>query len=237
MNLHTEKEFLVYSNYFSYKLRKLYETNYDQFEQIANFIPNIVYISKEFDSGKNSKYLFFNDDNFFCKAPEMQKLKEIGSSYLPKVSCNILLNHLKHKILLFKNEDDYGRSVRYLQRLDAYGKKTYILTNKLFLRDKNSFFHFSDKVSDLPFIGKYFSAVFEYYHNDFMNWQLLFSLTKQEKKVLKLLSQGLTNKEISETLFTSVETIKTHRKNIYKKLNISSTIEAVKIASIIELIE
>ncbi|TXE15574.1 response regulator transcription factor [Psychroserpens burtonensis] len=47
-------------------------------------------------------------------------------------------------------------------------------------------------------------------------------LTKQEQNVLDLLLEDKTNKNIAETLFISVSTVKTHVNNIYKKLNVNS---------------
>ena len=44
-----------------------------------------------------------------------------------------------------------------------------------------------------------------------------YSLTAQEEKVLNLLIQDLTKKEIADKLFLSVNTIKIHVTNIYKK--------------------
>nr|WP_301287963.1 helix-turn-helix transcriptional regulator [Paenibacillus sp. MSJ-34] len=60
---------------------------------------------------------------------------------------------------------------------------------------------------------------------------MLSRLTRQEMNVLKLLSQGLANKEIAETLNTSTETVKRHCKNIYKKLAVSGRNEAVSLMS------
>lgn len=45
-------------------------------------------------------------------------------------------------------------------------------------------------------------------------------LTEREKEVMVGLSEGLTNKEISETLFISGETVKSHLKNITSKLGV-----------------
>jgi DNA-binding CsgD family transcriptional regulator len=47
-------------------------------------------------------------------------------------------------------------------------------------------------------------------------------LTKQEQNILNLLLEDKSNKEIAETLFVSLSTIKTHVNNIYKKLNVQS---------------
>lgn len=56
------------------------------------------------------------------------------------------------------------------------------------------------------------------------------SLTNREKQILKHIAAGKNNKEISEGLFLSVQTVKTHVKNIFKKLNVNSRFEAAIIA-------
>jgi len=48
------------------------------------------------------------------------------------------------------------------------------------------------------------------------------TLTPQEQKVFELMHQKISNKEIADTLFISLSTVKTHINNIYAKLSISS---------------
>jgi two-component system, NarL family, nitrate/nitrite response regulator NarL len=55
-------------------------------------------------------------------------------------------------------------------------------------------------------------------------------LTKREKEILLLIFTGLTNNEIAEKLFLSADTIKTHRKNMMRKLDIKNTAGLVKYA-------
>ena len=52
--------------------------------------------------------------------------------------------------------------------------------------------------------------------------QLLEKLTPQEQKIVNLMLENKTNKEIASELFVSVSTIKTHINNLYKKLGVSS---------------
>jgi DNA-binding NarL/FixJ family response regulator len=44
------------------------------------------------------------------------------------------------------------------------------------------------------------------------------SLSYRETEIIHLIAEGMTNKQIAEKLFLSIHTIKTHRKNIIKKL-------------------
>ncbi|WP_457618964.1 tetratricopeptide repeat protein [Lutibacter sp.] len=55
-----------------------------------------------------------------------------------------------------------------------------------------------------------------------------FGLSKREIEVLQHISEGLSNDEISEKIFVSNNTIKTHIKNIYSKLDVKNRIQAIK---------
>ncbi|MBU5442506.1 protein kinase [Paenibacillus sp. MSJ-34] len=53
------------------------------------------------------------------------------------------------------------------------------------------------------------------------------SLTEREREVLQLLADGLSNQEIADGLFVTVDTIKVHVKHIYAKLKVKRRIQAV----------
>lgn len=54
-----------------------------------------------------------------------------------------------------------------------------------------------------------------------------FNLTSREIEVIKALSLGLNNKEISEKLFISDRTVNTHRTNIMFKMQVKNVVELV----------
>ena len=55
-------------------------------------------------------------------------------------------------------------------------------------------------------------------------------LTSTETEIVKAIAQGKTTKEIANERFSSVHTITTHRKNIFRKLGINTAHEVVKYA-------
>ncbi len=63
------------------------------------------------------------------------------------------------------------------------------------------------------------------------------SLTKREKDVLLLVTQGESNKSIAEKLVLSEVTVKSHLCNIFKKLNVTNRTQAVLIAMQMNLVE
>jgi len=55
-------------------------------------------------------------------------------------------------------------------------------------------------------------------------------LTTTETEIVKAIALGKTTKEIATERFSSIHTITTHRKNIFRKLGINTAHEAVKYA-------
>jgi LuxR family maltose regulon positive regulatory protein len=52
-------------------------------------------------------------------------------------------------------------------------------------------------------------------------------LSQRELQVLRLIAEGLSNREISERLFRSLDTVKGHNRIIFGKLEVQSRTEAV----------
>jgi len=61
-------------------------------------------------------------------------------------------------------------------------------------------------------------------------------LTKKELETLGHLSEGLYNREIAERSFVTVETVKTHLKHIYRKLDVANRREAIMKAKALGLL-
>jgi len=55
-------------------------------------------------------------------------------------------------------------------------------------------------------------------------------LSNREKEILNLIAEGKTSKDIADTLFIAKTTVDTHRKNMIRKLDLSSGNELVKYA-------
>jgi two-component system, NarL family, response regulator LiaR len=55
-------------------------------------------------------------------------------------------------------------------------------------------------------------------------------ISQRELQVLELMSDGLTNQEIADRLFVSLNTIKTHSSNLYEKLEVKRRTQAIETA-------
>jgi DNA-binding NarL/FixJ family response regulator len=53
-------------------------------------------------------------------------------------------------------------------------------------------------------------------------------LSRREQEILEQLSKGYRYKEIADKLYVSVETVRTHIRNIYEKLQVNNRVDALK---------
>jgi two-component system response regulator NreC len=73
-------------------------------------------------------------------------------------------------------------------------------------------------------------------YNGFNKSGYKIEITKREKEIMELISQGLSNKEIAEKIFVSISTVDAHRYNILKKLEVKNTAEMITKAIKLKLI-
>jgi len=103
----------------------------------------------------------------------------------------------------------------------AHGASGYLLKKNCFSEIINSLKVIAEGGSPLdPQVARYVVRS--------MQISLVSPLSSRETTVLKLLTQGKTYTHISSDLLISSETVKTHIKNIYRKLNVNSKAQAVK---------
>jgi DNA-binding CsgD family transcriptional regulator len=62
------------------------------------------------------------------------------------------------------------------------------------------------------------------------------SITRREYEVLEHMAKGLSNQEIADKLFVSLNTVKTHSSNLFLKLDVKRRTQAVQKAKELELI-
>ena len=120
-------------------------------------------------------------------------------------------NKVKTKIILITFERN-GILYHKAKELNIFG---YLLKEFALVEIENCLNHV---LKDEP----YFSPVIENYFSDQTNNLKIDVLTPAEKRVLKLISQNKSAKEIASVFNISDRTVEKHKENIIKKLNIGS---------------
>ncbi|MDQ3016342.1 MAG: response regulator transcription factor [Bacteroidota bacterium] len=98
-----------------------------------------------------------------------------------------------------------------LEGISAVSEGQSYISRKLQLYPKNATEQDSASMFDESFMSRY-------------------NLTRRELEILGLIAQAKTNLEIAENLYISPQTVGAHRKNIMRKLNISSIAGLVRFA-------
>ncbi|WP_214072665.1 response regulator transcription factor [Mucilaginibacter sp. dw_454] len=126
----------------------------------------------------------------------------------------ILAKHKTVRILILSNRQSRER----IQEIIDLGIKNYVV--KECSREELINAVYSTAKGEQFFCKKTFEALFG---NTLIpeKEESLPQLSPRETELIHLIAEGLTNKEIADKLFLSIHTIKTHRKNIIKKLGFS----------------
>lgn len=62
-------------------------------------------------------------------------------------------------------------------------------------------------------------------------------LTNREYEILQLVAKGMSNQEISTTIFLSISTVKTHLSNLFAKMEVKSRTQAIEKAKRLRIIQ
>ena len=80
------------------------------------------------------------------------------------------------------------------------------------------------------FYPKINDQVFDYFRGKSQANTEMDELSEREKEVIKCLANGMNSKAISNALFISEHTVKTHRRNIMHKLKVKTSAELIRLA-------
>lgn len=67
--------------------------------------------------------------------------------------------------------------------------------------------------------------LYQFREKDLQNSSQAKSLTRREKEILLLISEGISNKQIADQLFISENTVKNHLKNLLEKLELENRVQ------------
>ncbi len=189
------------------------ETIIRSLPQYGDLVPEIVYATRSYELGKMLTdkqptavildYTLFD----FTSAEQLINLSE-GN---------------KHASFLLLSEDltaDFLRNVLFNSQRIGVAYKDASLD---ILRESLRFVvrgerYIAQHATEILFM----KAAKEEHHKD--------DLTQTEREVLKSIAQGKTTKEIAAERFSSIHTINSHRKNIFRKLNVNCAHDAMKYA-------
>jgi DNA-binding NarL/FixJ family response regulator len=172
-------------------------------------------------------------DQFYRTTPDVVlmnvKLPEVDGISLIKEMKKI--NESVHIIIISEYDQPKFIKIAFQGGADAYLLKSNSLVD--FKNCIESVLNGSTYMGEGVSVGPLHRKKAAFYEN---NWSkedafiMKNNLTKREVEILGRIADAKNNKEIAEELYISDQTVSVHRKNIMKKLNVSSTASLIRLA-------
>ena len=234
--IHKERELFPYLLYTYLAVKLGAYVRFHQVDKASEFIKaNQLSANNEVDENNELLYtsyarMLLTESRAKEAESVLNKLHSLAESTKRRerlVEIKILLAVLQH---IQENEE---RAINYLAESLALAEEENLVMHYikegsdisksldiLYRRYPGSNFKFSKK-----FLGKILRAIEK---KSLQKDQASFySLSKREAEVLQLMAEELSNQEIADHLYVSLNTVKAHAKNIYLKLDVDSRIKAV----------
>lgn len=188
--------------------------------------PKIRYI------GKNCKTVIGHDEDEFMQLSIIDFMKRIHPDDLPALQkCFDTINN-------FEPYDPITRRFVLNYRLkNADGKFVHVADEKLaIINDEGRYIYFS-LFRNVP--GKFFHVKLDVYtimkgkyikSDSFIPRQQKAKMTPRQKEVIELLIGGLSNQEIADRLALSINTVKNHKQQVFRRANVNSSLELASYA-------
>ncbi len=164
----------------------------------------------------------------------MHDLSENDKKNMDAPDLSLILNMLR----TYQQQSKVDESTEFFHDFHDYDKHSsgWVYTIMTYSRHLDKIFYIDFNVKQHEAFSNKIQRILEEDIFKKGHIELYESLTKREKEVLRLISLGESNQEISDKLFLSKDTVRTHRNHIWKKLKINTLVDAIKYAQAFDLI-
>lgn len=116
---------------------------------------------------------------------------------------------------------------KIISKAKQYGVNGFIIKNTTATELKEALIQVMEGETVFVLAKDYLTNPVDTVEDDFTK---RFKISPREMEIIQLIKQGMSTKEIADELSLSVFTIETHRKNIFRKLNIASVGQLISFA-------
>jgi DNA-binding CsgD family transcriptional regulator len=185
-------------------------------------------------------------NNWGCErlGTSVTEINAMGEAYYSKYFLKEEFKAIFEGVGKYLGEADFDKQYNYFQRVKLYKEKEYkwfyTVCKLIKIQEgadlKNKMIMLASPVEGIDLM---ISRVHKVLDEDIFiknNYRKFATLTKREKVIIAMISNGKSSKEIAEELFVSIHTINTHRKNIIRKTDCNSFAALLKFALAFELL-
>ena len=211
------------------------EINKSQQKFVAEDILNSVNALVHVDNLESQKMVWGNDRFMEMLGFTTEEVISMGNDYIKKYYHPDDIKKIPKIIDFFKN-NKVGKHNTLFRVKHKNGNWIYFITTRsLFKNDPRYVVSVSINLNENINCGLMLSEFIKIRTAE-ENKEEIIKFSDREKEISSMMSQGFTNNIISEKLFISVMTVKTHRTNIYKKAKVCNSAEFLKYAKDVGLV-
>lgn len=213
-------------------------------EEIGDLVPGAIMVHQMCESSNPQEVTYMN--NWGCEklGHSMDEINAMGSDYHKKFFLQDEVAVFAPGMADYYNRSDYSEQYNFFHQVRTGPKlelSWYFAMCKFFrgsadVQKPTSLIMIASPISGMGFLINKVNKVLD--QNTFVaeNYKKFVLLTKREKEIIVLLTQGNSSPEISDLLFISKHTVNKHRMNIANKLELQSFAELLKFAIAFELV-
>ncbi len=202
---------------------------------VENLIPGVIIIHRIIDA----TVVYMSSNGLKLLGTTLDEIRALGPDYNMRYFNPDESRHYAPEIMALMQRKDDEDFFTFFQQVRIAGKPEmdwYISSIKVFMRDEAGepshtiVMAFPVNTSHLDIAD--FSRLLA--ENNFIreNRSIYNSLSSREKEILTFLTSGLNTQEVAEKLHLSTHTVDTHRRNIKRKLGVSSLYHLAEYARI-----
>lgn len=209
------------------------------FAQIAEMMPAVVMV-QQVDPFTT---IYMNSRGLGILGITVEELKQMGPEYLERYFDFDDTEEVIEEVHKLMHQNDIDKTFTFLHQVKIREDENWVWhigSTKIFYQDEagrpTHIVTIAIPLDKMQYICQKADKIV--YEREFikLNEKKFNSLGKREIEVLKEVALGKSSVEISKDLFLSVETVKSHRKSIKKKLNIQSPYEYMVYANSYNLV-
>lgn len=222
-------------------MEQKFDEKLENFKPCADLLPGVVVIHELMETEFRTVYM--NSLGLTQLGVTLEELKEMGSKYHEKFFNNEDMEDFLEKLHKLLRSQDPKETFTFFQQVklkDRTDWAWHMASSRIFhQRPDGSPSHMItvafpvDNMKHIPNKAERLLAENQFFKD---NLSKFLSLGKRAKEVLRLVALGKSSAEIAEELNISTDTVNTHRKNIKKKLGISTAYEFSQYARAYDLI-
>lgn len=199
-------------------------------DELSELIPGYIHLNKRQTLGLS--YVSPKGLDKFEKT--LQEVQKEGRDFIDAISDKKSQQIFNTSLINYSLFGNKLLPFSFIQRLRYTAKSEYLLfyTTSKHYHDGEHLISYTQPLQLLrsdTFLKEIVEERYHFFNEHFYRFS---TLTQRECEILKLISYGDSNKTISEKLYISAQTVKTHRKNICRKLDTGKLIDLVKFAQV-----